>query len=91
MVVKFMVPFWIPVIVRHPIFRVPKKGTIILTTSHMDRHELSRDSSGRCIRTQSLRIKACKWLFLTVKSIKRPYFELFGFQREGFGEHPLRP
>ena len=26
-----MVPFWIPIIIRHLIFRVPKKGTIILT------------------------------------------------------------
>ena len=25
-VVKTMVPFWIPIIVRHLIFRVPKKG-----------------------------------------------------------------
>ena len=25
-VVKIMVPFWIPIIVRHLIFRVPKKG-----------------------------------------------------------------
>ena len=25
-VVKIMVPFWIPAILRHPIFRVPKKG-----------------------------------------------------------------
>ena len=25
-VVKIMVPFWVPIIVRHLIFRVPKKG-----------------------------------------------------------------
>ena len=25
-VVKMMVPFWVPIIVRHLIFRVPKKG-----------------------------------------------------------------
>ena len=30
-----MVPFWIPSIIRHLIFRVPKKGTIILTTTHV--------------------------------------------------------
>ena len=30
-----MVPFWIPIIVRPLIFRVPKKGTIILTTTHI--------------------------------------------------------
>ena len=36
-VVKIMVPFWIPIIViRHLIFWVPKKGTIILTTTHID-------------------------------------------------------
>ena len=25
-VVKIMVPFWIPIIIRHLLFRVPKKG-----------------------------------------------------------------
>ena len=30
-----MVPFWIPIIRRHLIFRVPKNGTMILTTTHM--------------------------------------------------------
>ena len=25
-VVKIMVPFWVPIIIRHVIFRVPKKG-----------------------------------------------------------------
>ena len=25
-VVKIMVPFWVPVIIRHLLFRVPKKG-----------------------------------------------------------------
>ena len=34
-VVKIMVPFWVPIIVRHLIFRVPKKGTLILTTTHI--------------------------------------------------------
>ena len=34
-VVKIMVPFWIPIIIRPLIFRVPKKGTIILTTTHL--------------------------------------------------------
>ena len=34
-VVKIMVPFWIPIIIRHLIFRVPQKGTIILTTTHL--------------------------------------------------------
>ena len=34
-VVKIMVPFWFPIIIRHLIFRVPKKGIIILTTTHI--------------------------------------------------------
>ena len=34
-VVKIMVPFWAPNIVRHLIFRVPQKGTLILTPTHM--------------------------------------------------------
>ena len=35
LVVKIMVPFWVPIIIRPLIFRVPKKGTIILTTTHV--------------------------------------------------------
>ena len=35
-VVEIVVPFWIPIIIRHLIFRVPKKGTIILTITHMN-------------------------------------------------------
>ena len=31
-----MVPFWVPIIMRHLIFRVPKQGTVILTTTHMN-------------------------------------------------------
>ena len=34
-VVKIMVPFWVLSIIWHLIFRGPKKGTIILTTTHM--------------------------------------------------------
>ena len=36
-VVKIMVPVdcWVLVIIRHLIFRVPNRGTIILTTAHM--------------------------------------------------------
>ena len=30
-----MVRFWVPKIIRHLIFRYPKKGTLILTTTHM--------------------------------------------------------
>ena len=33
---QLLVPFWIPIL-RHLIFRVPKKGTIILTTTHISR------------------------------------------------------
>ena len=31
-----MVPFWVPNIIRHLLFRVPKKGTLILTTTHIN-------------------------------------------------------
>ena len=31
-VVKVMVPFWVPIIIRHLLFRVPKKGLILTTT-----------------------------------------------------------
>ena len=47
-----MVPFWIPIIIRHLILiRVPKKGTIILTTTHMLLHahlcfQLAADLAG---------------------------------------------
>ena len=30
-----MVPFWVPIRIRHLIIRVPKKGTVILTTTHI--------------------------------------------------------
>ena len=35
MVVKIMVPFGVLIIIPHLIFRVPKKGAIILTTTHI--------------------------------------------------------
>ena len=34
-VVKIMVPFWVLIIIRHLMFRVPKEGAIILTTTQM--------------------------------------------------------
>ena len=34
-VVKIMVPFWVPILIRHLIFRVPNKGTISVTTTDM--------------------------------------------------------
>ena len=34
-VVKIMAPFWVPIIIRHLSFRVPQKGTIILTTNYV--------------------------------------------------------
>ena len=36
-VVKTTVPFWISIIRRHLIIRVPKKGIIILTATHISR------------------------------------------------------
>ena len=47
-VVKIMVPFWVPNIVRHLIFRVPKKGTIILKTTHMTSKPGLAGVSGFC-------------------------------------------
>ena len=32
-VVKIRVPFWVPILIRHLLFRVPKKG-LISTTTH---------------------------------------------------------
>ena len=49
-VVKIMVPLWIPIILRHLIFRVPK-GTTILTTTHVQ----SRGWSKRRSRSKSWR------------------------------------
>ena len=34
-VVKIMVPLWVLIIIRHLLFRVPKIGTLILTTTHI--------------------------------------------------------
>ena len=34
-VVKIMIPFGVPMIIRHRIFRVSKKGALILTTTHI--------------------------------------------------------
>ena len=34
-VTKIMVPFWVPNIVPHLLFRVPKKGALILTPTHI--------------------------------------------------------
>ena len=45
-------PSWIPIIIRHLIFRVPKKGTTILTTTHIEglntKQEVQR-GSGSCL------------------------------------------
>ena len=35
-VVKIMVPFWIPIILQHLIFGGPKKWITFLTTTHVD-------------------------------------------------------
>ena len=39
-VVKSMVLFWVLSIIRHLVFRGPKKGTIILTTNHLSHEPL---------------------------------------------------
>ena len=33
-----MIPFGVPIIIRHLLFRVPQKGTLILTTTHTMRN-----------------------------------------------------
>ena len=35
-VVKIMVRYWVTNIIRHLLFRVPKRGTIILRTTHLE-------------------------------------------------------
>ena len=34
-VVKIMVPFWVPIIIRHLLLSGTQKGTLILTTTHV--------------------------------------------------------
>ena len=41
-VVKIMVPFGVPITIRHPLFRVPQKETLILTTTHITSTALPR-------------------------------------------------
>ena len=43
MVVKIRVPFWVPIIIRHLLFRAPKKGPLILTTTHISAKVVSGD------------------------------------------------
>ena len=45
-VVKIAVPFWVPIILRHLLFRVPQKGTIILTTTQVGFRVLFSRGSG---------------------------------------------
>ena len=44
-VVRIMVPFWVLNIVRHLLFRVPKRGTIILTTTNVKLNKEPSSSS----------------------------------------------
>ena len=52
-----MVPFGVPIIIRHLLFRVPPKGTIVSTTTHLSATDLrfrvydcrSRLYDARCI------------------------------------------
>ena len=39
-VVKIMVPFWVLIIIRHLLFRVPQKSTLILKTTHVGTYQL---------------------------------------------------
>ena len=49
LVVKIMVPFWVPIITRHLLFRVAQEGTLILTTTHVTMYtpEKIKDSRAR--------------------------------------------
>ena len=54
-VVKITVPFWVLNIIRHLVFRGPKKGTIILTTTQMccaslERYSVAEISSNEIYR-----------------------------------------
>ena len=46
-VVKIMVPFWVPMILPHLIFRVPKKRDHNFDNHPYEHHELSRITSGQ--------------------------------------------
>ena len=46
MVVKIGVSFWAPIFIRHLLFRVPKKGTVILTTTHIGASNNKRPENG---------------------------------------------
>ena len=53
MVVKTMVPSWVPIIIRHLLFRLPQKGTVILTTTPMGVQRVSSNSEGPWVLTIS--------------------------------------
>ena len=44
--VKIKVPFWVPIIIGHLLFRVPKKGTLILTTTQVGLNNLKGSLKG---------------------------------------------
>ena len=53
-----MVPFWIPILIRHIIFRVPKKGTKILTSAHLLEYLAGSSSpAGQRLGSRGLRLR----------------------------------
>ena len=64
-VVKIMVPVWVPKIIRHLLFRVPfKKGPLILTTTHAKPQILlacaTKGGAASCVRAAQSRAQIPK-------------------------------
>ena len=57
-----MGPFWIPFIIRHLLFRVPKKRAIILTTAHVYRKMAPQPSQVFLQLVPCLLQTFCTWL-----------------------------
>ena len=55
-VVNMMVPFGIPIIMRHLIFRVSQKGTITLTTTPIPHMHPRRTLRGAILKVQGFRV-----------------------------------
>ena len=62
MVVKIRAPLWVPNIIRHLLFRVPKKGVLILTTTHQACDSAVERGVG--IVANSMRLLIPVWLHL---------------------------
>ena len=68
-----MVPFRVPITIQHLFFRVPQKGTLILTTTHM---------------TQALLRSYAHWVRKQVNALLEPVpppVDLCGIPKNGLG------